>query len=62
MNTKLGRAFLVISMLGVIAFWAFGFNGRESAAVASFFVSGAAGMLCLISESIAKLRRYRRGF
>ena len=62
MNTKIGKVCIIISMLGVIAFWAFGFNGRESAAVASFFVSGAAGMLCLISESIAKLRRYRRGF
>lgn len=62
METKIGKVCLIIAMLGVIAFWAFGFNGRESAAVASFFVSGAAGMLCLISESIAKLRRYRRGF
>lgn len=62
METKIGKVCLIIAMLGVIAFWAFGFRGRESAAVASFFVSGAAGMLCLASEGIAKLRRYRRGF
>lgn len=62
METKIGKVCLIIAMLGIVAFWAFGLNDKMEASVASFVTAGVAAFFCLASEGIAKLRRYRRGF
>ena len=62
METKFSVVCLIIAMIGIVAFWAFGFSGQMTVSAISFFTAGVAAFFCLASEGIAKLRRYRRGF
>ncbi len=49
---------VVLGACGIIAMWAFGFNGKDDAAANSLIFAGVASFVAIIAKGLAALRRY----
>lgn len=53
---KISYAGIALAVVGIVAFWIFGFNNNLEASKWSFFFAGISAWLALISLGLNKLR------
>ncbi len=49
---------VVLASCGIIAMWAFGFNGKDDAAAYSIVFAGVASFVAVMAKGLAALRRH----